>query len=474
LLCAVASALLTVTAIADQTATSKRPNVLFIAIDDLRNDLGVFGAKHAITPNLDAFAATARPFRHHYVQVPTCGASRYSLLSGMRPRKSVHANNNAIQATSSEWANRSLPGLFRGAGYQTLALGKISHYPGGLTGKNWDAPPEEMPGVWDKQWIPDGPWPHAQAIMHGYANGVARIPGKSPPFEAVDGPDETYADAWIARDAGTTLGDLAKSDKPWLFAVGFFKPHLPFAAPKRYFDLHTENNHDLTPEESVKPTWPSGWHNSGEFFGNYRHEKNSNIITNPEYAYKMRRAYAASVSYVDAQVGKLIKALHDHGLDDNTIVVIWGDHGFLLGEHAIWGKHCLYEESLRSPLIIRYPGLVKPGEIASASVETIDIIPTLADLCKIEIPKSYDGQSLLPLLVDPAAAFAKPAIGYWQNRRTFRNDRWRLIVAGEGKEAELFDYQTDPRETRNVADEQPEKVAELLRTLDAIAPVLNK
>ena len=450
-----------------------RPNVLFIAIDDLRNDLGIFGAKHAITPSLDAFAATARPFRRHYVQVPTCGASRYSLLSGMRPRKPVHANNNAIQATSSEWAKRSLPGLFRGAGYQTLALGKISHYPGGLTGKNWATPPEEIAGVWDKQWIPEGPWPHPLAIMHGYANGVARIPGKSAPTESVDGPDETYPDAWVARDAVSTLGDLAKSDKPWLFAVGFFKPHLPFAAPKQYFDLHADHKLDLTPEESVKPTWPSGWHNSGEFRGNYRHAKDSST-ENPAYAREMRRAYAASISYVDAQVGKVIKALNELGLADNTIVVIWGDHGFLLGEHAIWGKHCLYEESLRSPLIIRYPGIVKPGEIANATVETIDIIPTLADLCKIETPQDYDGQSLRPQLTDPAATSSKPAIGYWQNRRTIRNDRWRLIVAADGKEAELFDYQTDSRETRNHADDQPEKLAELLRTLNASAPLLAK
>jgi len=443
-----------------------KPNVLFIAIDDLRNDLGALGAAHAKTPNLDKFAASARPFSHHYVQVPTCGASRLSLLRGMRPTKPIHTRNHGIRETASEWADRSLPAIFRNHGYQTLALGKIGHYPGGLTGKNWDNPPEELPGVWDRHWIPDGPWEHAQAMMHGYANGKPRQAGKSPTIEAFDGPDEAYPDAWLARDAVATLGDLAKSDQPWLFAVGFFKPHLPFAAPKRYFDLHADGIPDLDPAISAKRPWPSNWHNSGEFRNNYGHPGDRDPATHPDYARDLRQAYAASTSYVDAQVGRVLDALREHQLDENTIVVVWSDHGFLLGEHAIWGKHCLYEHALRCPLIIRKPGIKNPGTISPAIVETIDVLPTLADLCGLPAPDGLDGLSLRPMLDDPATPTAKPALGFNAGGdRTLRDDRWRLIVDGKGQRAELFDYQSDPGETQNHAAKHPDLVREMLRKI---------
>lgn len=461
-----AALLIGASAITSQAETAQRPNILFISIDDLRNDLGVFGAAHAKTPHLDAFAATARPFSHHYVQVPTCGASRLALLSGKRPTKALHTNNNGIRETSSEWAERSLPGIFKQAGYRTLALGKIGHYPGGLTGKNWNNPPEELPGVWDRHWIPDGPWEHAQSIMHGYANGVPRTPGKSPTIEAFDGPDESYPDALVARDAVATLAELAKSDEPWLFAVGFFKPHLPFAAPKKYFDLHAEGIPDLDPAVAAKRPWDSNWHNSGEFRNNYGHRGKRDPDTHPEYARELRQAYAATVSYVDAQIGRVFDALGEHGME-NTIVVIWSDHGFLLGEHAIWGKHCLYEHSLRAPLIIRKPGLPAPGEISTATVETIDVIPTLTDLAGISAPETLDGLSLRPFLDNPAAPSAKPAISRNSHGdvRTIRNDRWRLIARGNGTRPELFDYETDPGETINHAADHPEVVEALMKLI---------
>ena len=460
LLCASAPA-----ALAD---TAPRPNVLFIAIDDLRNDLGVFGAAHARTPHLDAFAATARPFSHHYVQVPTCGASRLALLSGKRPTQPIHVSNHGIRDTSSEWADRSLPGIFRQAGYHTLALGKIGHYPGGLAGGNWNSPPEELPGVWDRHWIPDGPWEHAEAIMHGYANGQPRIRGQSPAIEAFDGPDESYPDALVARDAVATLAELAKRDEPWLFAVGFFKPHLPFAAPKRYFDLHADGIPDLDPAVAAKRPWNSSWHNSGEFRHNYGHPGGRDPDTHPEYARELRQAYTATVSYVDAQIGRVLDALGEQNLDDNTIVIVWSDHGFLLGEHAIWGKHCLYEHALRCPLIIRKPGLPAPGEISGAIVETIDIIPTLTDLTGIPAPDGYDGLSLRPHLENPATPSAKPAISRGGNgeTRTIRNDRWRLIVQQGGNRPELFDHESDPGETRNLAEDHPEIVRELMQQLE--------
>lgn len=449
---------------------AERPNVLFIAIDDLRNDLGSLGVAHAKTPQLDAFAATARLFSQHYVQVPTCGASRCALWRGRYPSVRAQLGNDGIRQTHSDWGTSSLPAVFRQAGYTTLALGKLTHYPGGLTGKGWAAGPEELPGAWDRSWIPEGPWPTPEAMMHGYAGGVARQPGKSPAWEAFDGPDEAYPDAWVASEAVRTLGELAQQGEPWFFGVGFFKPHLPFAAPKHWHDLHLAGVPDLDPLAAARPAWPSGWHKSGEFRGNYGHPPGSDPETDVEYVRLLRRAYAASVSYMDAQVGRVLEELERLGLAENTIVVVWSDHGFLLGEHAIWGKHCLYEQALRAPLIIRTPGLPDPGRICEAIVETVDLFPTLVELCRLPQQSPLDGHSLVSQLNDPTTPTTKPAHGFWTGgQSTLRTERWRLIVQQSAAEQlpqyELFDYQTDPLETRNHASEHPEIVQELLARL---------
>jgi len=444
----------------------ERPNVLFIAIDDLRSDLGAFGVSHARTPQLDEFAKSARLFTRHYVQVPTCGASRCALLRGRYPTIPPHLGNQAIRQTHADWAARSLPAMFRQAGYRTLALGKIMHHPGGLTGPDWATGPEELPGVWDRAWTPVGPWKTPEAMMHGYANGRARQPGRSPAWEAEDGDDDAYPDAWVAAEAVATLDSLAAQDQPWFFAVGFFKPHLPFAAPKKWHDRQPTDAPDLTPEAAAKPAWPSGWHASGEFRRNYGHPDGRDPANDHAYARTLRRAYAASITYLDAQLGRVLEALDRLDLTKRTVVVIWSDHGFLLGEHAIWGKHCLYEQALRSPLMIRAPGLARPGAATDAIVESIDLFPTLADLCHMTPPPDLDGRSLRALLENPTATSSRPAHAFWTGgRRSIRTDRWRLIVhPGENSAeiaTELFDYQTDPDETRNHADTRPDIVAEL-------------
>lgn len=454
-----------------QVSAGDRPNVLFIAIDDLRTDLGALGVEYAKTPQLDAFARTARVFSRHYVQVPTCGASRCALLRGRYPNQREHVGNGAIASTHKQWGDQSLPTVFRTAGYRTFALGKITHHPGGLTGKNWAEGAEELPGAWDRCWIPDGPWPHAEAIMHGYANGVARKPSKSPPLEAVDGPDETYPDAWVASEATATLKELAKQDQPWFFAVGFFKPHLPFAAPKKWHELHGGGIPDLSPAVAAKPNWQSTWHGSSEFRSNYGHADGRDPDDDADYARELRRAYTACVSYADAQIGRVLKTLDELKLAENTIVVVWSDHGFLLGEHAIWGKHCLYERALRSPLIIRYPKLQRPGETSDAVVETVDIFPTLLELCELPAPQELSGRSLVPQLMDPQLKSTKPALGFWSGgQQTVRTERWRLIrkqgSADQLPQLELFDYQNDPEETRNHTTDNQEVVQELQHVLD--------
>jgi iduronate 2-sulfatase len=450
-------------------APASRPNVLFIAVDDLRNHLGALGVAHARTPQLDAFAKSARVFTNHYVQVPTCGASRTALLRGRYPTEAAHLGNGGIATTHQRWGDANMPVWFQKHGYRTYALGKITHHPGGRTGRLWAEGPEELPGSWTRSWIPTTPWGEAEKIMHGYANGVARTPGKTPAFEAFDGPDKAYPDAWVADEAVATLQDLAKRSEPWFFAVGFFKPHLPFAAPKRWFDLHDPKAIPaLDPAAAAKPAWPSTWHASNEFRRNYHHE-GRNPDTDPDYAREVRRAYAASVSYVDTQIGRVLETLQTLKLADNTIVVVWGDHGFLLGEHAIWGKHCLYEEALRSPLMIRHPGLKQPGAPSKALTETVDIFPTLTDLCGLPAPVALDGRSLRPMLSNPQAPTAKPARGFWSNgEQTVRTDRWRLITApGEGgqRQLELFDYANDPQETRNHVAAQPAIVRDLIAEL---------
>ncbi len=447
------------------------PNVLFLAIDDLRNDLGAFGVAHAKTPNLDRFATSARFFTHHYVQVPTCGASRCALLRGRYPTEAAHVANTAILTTHENWGEANLPAWFQRHGYHTLSLGKISHYPGNLTGKQWAEGPEELPASWDRAWIPAAPWKTAEAMMHGYANGQPRIPGKTPPWESFDGPDTAYPDAWVAADAVKTLGDLARSDKPWFFAVGLFKPHLPFAAPKKYFDLHDPAKIPV-PAVITKPVGPSSWHQSNEFRGNYGHN-GRDPDGDDEYARLARRAYAAAASYVDGQAGRVLDALTTLGLAENTVVVVWGDHGFLLGEHAIWGKHCLYERALQSPLMIRFPGLTQPGRACPNLVETIDIFPTLVDLCGLPRPAELDGRSLRPQLADPAAPTTKPALSFWTGgQRTIRTERWRMIAQeasapGTPPTVELFDMVSDPDEGRNVAAAEPAVVKDLLARLPA-------
>ncbi|MDO8544051.1 MAG: sulfatase [Opitutaceae bacterium] len=457
---------------AASTAPAK-PNILFIAIDDLRSDLGALGVAHAKTPNLDTFAESGRLFTHHYVQVPTCGASRCSLLRGKYPDQRAHVSNNAIKSTQSDWGARSLPSWLRQHGYQTFALGKIGHYPGGLTGKAWAEGPEELPGAWDRCWIPDSPWKTAEAMMHAYANGKPRVPGQTPPLESFDGPDEAYPDAWVARDAVAKLQELSRSGQPWFFAVGMFKPHLPFASPKRWLDLHATSRISA-PAVAQRPTEPSGWHKSGELRGNYRAPGGRDPDTDPAYADELRHAYAAAISYMDAQVGRVLKAAKELRLDDNTVIVIWSDHGFLLGEHAIWGKHCLYERALRSPMMIRYPGIPQPGAKTDTLVQTIDLFPTLLDLCTLPAPAGLDGRSLRPQLTDPRAASARPAHSFWTDgQRTIRTERWRLIAyPGKGKAGgvgvELFDLENDPDEARNAAAANAGVVKQLLAQLDRV------
>jgi iduronate 2-sulfatase len=443
-----------------------KPNILFIAIDDLNNDLGALGVDYIHTPNLDAFASKGRLFSRHYVPVPTCGPSRAALLRGKRPTSEEFLPNTAIRHTHEEWGHRSLPAWFRDHGYTTLSLGKITHHPGGLTGRGWAEGAEELPGVWDRAWVPEeSPWETPLEMMHGYANGIPRERGESPAWEAYDGPDTSYPDGWVANEAVKVLQELSEKEGPWFFGVGFFKPHLPFAAPQKYYDMY-DPYRIPAPADTFRYSGPgSSWHRSWEMMGNYGqhpdHPQNDEA-----YARQLRHAYAAATSYVDAQVGRVLEAFERFGLDDNTIVVIWSDHGFALGHQGVWGKHTLYEVAAKSPLIIRYPGINQPGAISDAIVETIDIYPTLTDLAGLPTPEELHGNSLRPQLENYTTPSTKPAFSFFRrnSQTAVRVDDWRLIVHRDGDDIlgyELFDFRDNPEGERRNPDHHPGLIEEL-------------
>lgn len=442
-----------------------KPNVLLLCIDDLRPELACFGKDYIRSPNIDRLAARGRAFHRHYVQAPTCGASRYALLTGTYgPSGNGALFSRGAQLTKDATSfPSSFPAWFRQNGYTTVSVGKVSHHPGGRGGKDWDTDAiKEMPLSWDHHLLPAGPWQHPRGAMHGLANGEIRVQaGQMDLFQAVDGPDSIYPDGLITDEALSRLDQLshAKDEKPFFLAVGIIRPHLPFGAPAKYLKLY--DGVELPPiSHPSKPEGKTTWHGSGEFMKYNRWKRNPN--SDAEFAAEVRRHYAACVSYADAQVGRILDRLKALDEADNTIVVLWGDHGWHLGEHAIWGKHALFEESLHSPLIISYPGMPNPGEASQSMVETIDVFPTVCDIAGLESPDFVDGVSLNSIL-DRAVAPGHSAVSY-ARARTIRTKTHRLIAHRDGHN-ELYDHRTGEAETRNVADDQPEVVQTLLAEL---------
>jgi iduronate 2-sulfatase len=443
----------------------KRPNVLLICVDDLRPELACYGVDYIQSPNIDKLAAGGRIFTRHYVQAPTCGASRYTLLTGRYGTSSNHALFGRAAALTQNPKSHpvSMPAYFREQGYTTVSVGKVSHHPGGRGGKDWnlDSNPE-MPFSWDRHLLPAGPWLHPRGAMHGLAHGEIRVkPGDMALIQAIDGPDQIYPDGLIADEGLKQLDGLVKAAKPFFLAVGIIRPHLPFGAPAKYLKLYESAVLPPIPHPQ-KPAGKTTWHGSGEFM---KYKRAANPNTNAEFATEVRRHYAACVSYADAQVGKLLNRLEAHGIADDTIVLLWGDHGWHLGEHAIWGKHALFEESLRSPLIIRHVGMAAPGAKSAAVIETLDIFPTLCELTGIAIPDHAQGSSLVPILKSPKES-GHVAVSYSGRGKTIRSDSHRLIVHKKG-ELELYDHRVPAAETKNIAASEPELVAALKATLDA-------
>jgi iduronate 2-sulfatase len=439
-------------------------NVLLICVDDLRPELACFGKDYIKSPNIDRLAAKGRAFHRHYVQAPTCGASRFALLTG---RYGPSSNGALFQRSGAIGKNPtgtppSFPAWFRKHGYTTVSVGKVSHHPGGRGGADWDDDSKkEMPNSWDRHLLPAGPWKHPRGAMHGLANGEIRVKaGEMDLFQAVEGPDSIYPDGLITDEALNQLNQLNQltkaTGKPFFLAVGIIRPHLPFGAPAKYLEFYKDVKLPEIPH-ATKPAGKTTWHGSGEFMKYNRWKRNPN--TDADFATEVRRHYAACVSYADAQVGRILDQLEESGQAKNTVVVLWGDHGWHLGEHAIWGKHALFEESLRSPLIIHHPGMKSAGIHTDSVVETIDIFPTVCELAGVPRPDFVDGVSLQPILKKPSAP-GHAAISY-ARAKTIRTETYRLVAHKDGY-CELYDHSTEAGETLNIADKHP-KVVEALR-----------
>jgi len=459
----------------DETAT---PNILFICVDDLRPQLGCYGQDYMKTPHLDRMAEEGIVFNNHFVQVPTCGASRYSMLTGMRPSTRPHLSNRAIINELSGKPEGSLPETFihhlKRNNYYTVGIGKISHQVDGLIYGYEEQPSDtlELPYSWDEMLFDSGKWGTGWNAFFGYADGSNRqgMKRQVKPYECADVENDGYPDGLTAKLAIKKLRELKMKKQPFFLGVGFFKPHLPFTAPKKYWDMYDPEKIPLSPNPQLPGNSTGiGVHKSGEFNGYQKGEEKAakGKKLSDTYARRIRQAYFASVSYVDALIGEILLELKKLDLDKNTIVVVWGDHGWHLGDQTVWGKHTAYERALKSALIIKNPFAEIKGHRSENLVESIDLYPTLCQLSNIEPPENLDGKSFAPLFDDSTYKTKEAAYGYWHNAITMRTEKYRLTCFFKDKHRlfELYDHTNDPNETVNISQTSADNINELLPLL---------
>lgn len=448
-------------------APATRPNVLFFAVDDLRPELNCYGRTWIKSPNIDALAKSGMTFNHAYCQQAICSCSRSSLMTGTRPD------------TTKVWDLKThfrvalpnvdtIPELFKKNGYFAQGIGKIYH------------PTVEDPQSWSVPWMtPKAPIYHTDEVTKSSFNSADDdIPmgkGKNgPAFESADVPDNFFKDGMTADLAVKTLGNLAKRPEPFFFAVGFAKPHLPFVSPKKYWDMYDPATIKLAPNPFHPHDAPSySVTTTGEL------RQYSNIPTkapiDDNLARQLKHGYYAAVSYTDAQIGKVIAELDRLDLRKNTIIVLWGDHGWKLGEHGEWTKHSNVENDTNAPLIICDPRATNKGAHSDALVEFVDIYPTLCDMAKLPKPAYLEGTSLTPLIKNPnmpwkPAAFSqyprKALMGYTMRTEDYRFTIWFDNLDRSKVDAiEVYDQKADPQENENIAT-RPEN-AELVKRLKA-------
>jgi iduronate 2-sulfatase len=454
-------------------ADEKRPNVLFLISDDLNNMLGCYGDPLAKTPNIDRLAARGTRFERAYCAFPLCGPSRNALLTGLYPNSTgILANQQIFRQTIPSQV--SLSQAFRQSGYFAARIGKLYHYnvPNSIGTNGHDDP-----ASWELELNPAGvdrleEHPKISSLLPRQFGGTLS-------WYASPKGDAQHTDGLMAEDAEWVLERCAKrQDRPFFLAVGFFRPHTPYVAPQSYFELYPEQDMPVVQgvkEDQVDIPAP----------GLGSHKKEQEKLTD-DLRRQARQGYLASISFMDAQVGRVVAALDRLGLAENTIIVFTSDHGYHMGEHGLWQKMSLFEESARIPLLIVAPGVGARGAAAPSPVSHMDLFPTLAELCGVPAPANLQGQSLVPMLRDPqvagrgwaitqvmrgggpARASVTTNVGSDGERffgYSLRTPRWRYTEWDEGRRGrELYDHDTDPRELTNLAD-KPEHA----RTVEQLA-----
>ncbi|WP_282122070.1 sulfatase [Algibacter mikhailovii] len=425
----------------------EKPNILFIAVDDLRPELNFYGANHVKSPNLDKLAGESLVFSRAYCNIPVCGASRASLMTGARPTRKRFINAH-IKKDEDYPEAISLPMLLKNDGYTTISNGKIYHY------KNDDAK------AWDEIWHPNSLWDYALAESQDIRKNTKR----GLPFEAAEVHDSVYRDGKTALKVINDLRKLKASNQPFFLTMGLSKPHLPFTAPKKYWDLYNRDEIEL-PESYVQPktTPKQAFHNYGELRQYENIPKRGDL---PEaLAKELIHGYYACVSYIDAQIGLVLEELKRLELEDDTIVILWGDHGWNLGDHKLWCKHVTFETALRTPLIIKVPGKTK-GQKTEAITEYIDIYPSLAELVGLDTPNTVDGKSFVPI-INGQKSKKDWAVSKFKDAVTLIKDDLFYTEWTDDKGIAyvrmLFDHKTDPLELDNLAEklEYQDKVKNL-------------
>jgi arylsulfatase A-like enzyme len=459
---------------ANWLCAAEKPNVLFIASDDMRPQLGCYGDRLVKSPHIDKLAARGLVFERAFCQQALCSPSRISLLSGRHPwTTKIYQIGPFLRETMPDVV--TLPQHFKNHGYFTRSLGKVYHV-GIDDPPSWSVPP----------WQPKAPryGPENQALVKKMvAEMKARgepIPkrGKKlpifrgPAFEAPDLADDALLDGDTAREALVAMRELAaKPQQPFFLAVGFSNPHVPWVTPKKYWDLYRREDIPLPPNQFAPKNAPEFAAKSGDDFYWYSNVPKDRVIT-PEFGRQCLHGYLAAISYVDACVGRLLDELDKLGLREKTIVVFWGDHGYYMGEHSWWGgKHNNYEGATRAPLLVAVPNQKTAGQKTKALVEFVDIFPSLADLCGLPPSPGVEGTSFKPLLENPKRRWKKAAFSEYPKGGNqgiaMRTDRYRYVEwknkAGEIVARELYDHKTDPQENENVADkpEQAKIIAKL-------------
>lgn len=445
----------------------QKTNVLFIAVDDMKPLTNEYGYKNAITPNLDQLSKSGVTFENAYCQYPVCGPTRASIMTGLRPEtngvlnlktKMRDVNPNAL----------TIAQHFKNNGYETVARGKIFD-PRCVESKKTD----------DKE-----SWSLPYVTPHGeYGHNSKKLA-----VESINDKDDVFTDGQTAKSGIKLINELSNKKKPFFVAVGFKKPHLPFVAPKKYFDLYDKKTFDLAPFQTVPLNAKSEYilNKNSELLGYHPNFKdNKEVKSYAPYSPKghvtidqqkeLLHGYFACVSYIDSLIGDLLVALKQNNQLENTIIILWGDHG-------MWGKHTTMEQAARVPLIISAPGIAVKNKKTSSLVEFLDVFPTMCDLAGLKKPTNLDGKSLLPILKNPLVKLNKPAITQYKRKGAYgysmRTDRYRYTewVAKNGKVMyrDLYDMKKDPNETVNIVENKIQLATDLALLLRKHKKGLNR